>query len=140
MIAADLTLSSTTRTTAGVLLLTIVAVEVGGIAVLRMTRGAQPATEFQKAFARAGHAHAGVFVVFAILAQILADAAEVEGVLGVLARDGIWVAAILFPAGFFLSSAGTGRIEPNRLIYLLYAGIVALTVGVVTLGIGLLTA
>ncbi len=140
MIAAALTLSSETRTTAGILLLTIVAVEFGGITVLRMTRGSQQATEFQRAFARAGHAHAGVFVVFAILAQLLADAAELDGVVEILARDGIWVAAILFPAGFFLSSVGAGRTEPNRLIYLLYAGIVALTVGVVTLGIGLLTA
>jgi hypothetical protein len=46
----------------------------------------------------------------------------------------------MFPAGFFLSSAGRGRTEPNRLIYLVYAGAVALAAGVVSLGIGLLTA
>jgi hypothetical protein len=58
----------------------------------------------------------------------------------VLARDGIWAAAILFPAGFFLSSAGRGATQPNRLILLLYAGAACLTAGVLTLGIGLLTA
>jgi hypothetical protein len=69
----------------------------------RDVRGGQPVvTEFQKSFARAGHAHAGVFVVFALLAQILADAADLNGIANVLARDGIWAAAILFPAGFFL--------------------------------------
>jgi hypothetical protein len=38
------------------------------------------------------------------------------------------------------SSAGPERTEPNRLIVLLYAGVVSLTVGVVALGVGLLTA
>jgi drug/metabolite transporter superfamily protein YnfA len=135
-----LTLSSDTQTTAGILLLTIVAVEFGGVAMLRIVRGHQPATEFQRAFARAGHAHAGVFVVFALVAQIFADAADLDGVANVLARDGIWAAAILFPAGFFLSSSVPGATQPNRLIVLVYAGAAALTAGVLALGIGLLTA
>ena len=139
-ILAATTLSSDTRTTTGILLLTIVAVELGGLAMLRIVRGRQPATPFQRSFARAGHAHAGVFVVFAIVGQILADAAALDGIDNLLGRNGIWLAAILFPAGFFLSSAGSGRTQPNRLIVLLYAGAVCLTVGVVALGIGLLTA
>ena len=77
---AALSLSSDSRTTAGVLLLTIVAVEFGGLTVLRIVRGRQPATEFQKSFARAGHAHAGVLVVLALLALIYADAAGLNGV------------------------------------------------------------
>jgi hypothetical protein len=128
------------RTTAGVLLLTIVAVELGGLTVLRMVRGQQPATAFQQAFARAGHAHAGVLVILALVVQLYADAAELTGLPDFLARSGVWIAAILFPAGFFLSSAGRGRTEPNRLIYLVYAGAVTLAAGVVSLGIGLLTA
>jgi hypothetical protein len=82
----------------------------------------------------------GVFVVFALVAQILADAADLDGVPNVLARDGIWAAAVLFPAGFFLSSATRGTTQPNRLIVLVYAGAVALTTGVLALGIGLLAA
>ncbi len=102
-------LSNDSRTTAGILLLTIVAVEYGGLVMLRIVRGNQPATDFQRAFARAGHAHAGVFVVFALVAQILADSADLHGVANALARDGIWVAAILFPAGFFLLARATAR-------------------------------
>ncbi len=135
-----ITLSSDTRTTAGVLLLTLVAVELGGLAVLRIVRGHDPATPFQLAFARAGHAHAGVLVILALVALLYADAAELDGVWNAVARSGIWVAAILFPAGFFLSSAGRGRTEPNRLIILVYLGAAALAAGVVSLGIGLLTA
>jgi hypothetical protein len=137
---AALALSTASRTTAGILLLTVLAVEFGGVTVLRMIRGRQPATEFQKTFARAGHAHAGVFVIFALVAQILADAAQLHGVTNVLARDGIWAAAILFPAGFFGSSAGRGATKPNGLLSLVYLGAAALAAGVLSLGIGLLTA
>ena len=137
---AALSLSNDSRTTAGILLLTILAVEFGGLTVLRMIRGQQPATEFQKSFARAGHAHAGVFVVFALVAQIFADAADLHGVVNIIARDGIWAAAILFPAGFFGSSAGRGVTQPNKLIVLVYLGAVALAASVLALGIGLLTA
>jgi hypothetical protein len=137
---AALALSNNSRTTAGILLLTILAVEFGGLTVLRMIRGQQPATEFQKSFARAGHAHAGVFVVFALVAQIFADAADLHGAVNIIARDGIWAAAILFPAGFFGSSAGRGATQPNKLIVLVYLGAVALAAGVLALGIGLLTA
>ena len=56
-----------------------------------------------------------------------------------LARNGIWAAAVLMPAGFFLSSAGRDVVRPNRLIVLLYAGMVSLALGVASLGIGLLT-
>ncbi len=135
-----LTLSHDTRSTAGVLLLTLVAVEYGGWYLLRIVRGRVPMTEFQRAFARAGHAHAGVLVTLALVGQILADAARLDGPLALLARDGLWAAAILMSAGFFLSSAGRGVTAPNRFIVLLYAGVVALALGVVALGIGLLAA
>ncbi len=135
-----LTLFHDTRSTAGVLLLTLVAVEYGGWYLLRIARGRVPMTEFQRAFARAGHAHAGVLVTLALVGQILADAARLDGPLALLARDGLWAAAILMSAGFFLSAAGRGVTAPNRFILLLYAGVVALALGVVALGIGLLAA
>ena len=78
-------------------------------------------------------------MIFALIALILADATHLHGAANVLARDGIWAAAILFPAGFFGSSAGGGATRPNRLIVLVYLGAAALTAGVLTLGIGLLS-
>ena len=132
-------LSSASQTTAGVLLLTIVAVEFGGWYVLQLVTGRQEATPFQKTFARAGHAHAGVLVSLALICQIFADAAALEGPLASLARSGVPLAAILIPAGYFFSSAGRGVTEPNRLIVLIYVGAVSLALGVVALGIGLLT-
>ncbi len=135
-----LTLSPDARTTAGVLLLAIVAVEYGGWFMLRIVRGHEPKTPFQQAFAPAGHAHAGVLVTLALVAQLLVDAAGLRGLPATLARNGIPWAAVLMPAGFFLSSAGPGRAEPNRLIVLLYAGMVCLALGVVALEVGLLAA
>ncbi len=133
-------LSPDSRTTAGVLLLAIVGIEWGGAFMLRIVGGRQPATGFQRAFFRAGHAHAGVLVTLALVGQVLADTVQLPVPLSFLARNGIATAAILMPAGFFLSAAGRGVTRPNRLIVLLYAGAVSLALGAVSLGVGLLAA
>lgn len=133
-----LTLSAAAQETAGALLLSLVFVEFGGTYVLRLVRKTKPATDFQVTFARAGHAHAGVLVTLALVCQVLADAAGVNGVGGSVARSGIPLAAVLMPAGFFLSSIGEERNEPNRLIVLIYAGAVSLAAGALALGIGLI--
>jgi hypothetical protein len=120
-------------------LLTIVAIEYGGWFMLRVVRGRQPATPFQQSFYRAGHAHAGVLVTLALVGQILASSVHAAGLLGFLARNGIWAAAILMPAGFFLSAVGRNVTQPNRLILVLYTGAAVLAVGVASLGLALLT-
>lgn len=135
-----LRLSTDSQTTAGILLLTIVAVEYGGTFMLRIVRGSVPMTPFQHAFARAGHAHAGVLVTLGLVCQILADAAQLDGVVATLARSGVPLAAILMSAGFFLSSVGKDVRQPNRVVVLVYAGALSLAAGVVSLGVGLLTA
>lgn len=137
---ATLLLSPDSRSAAGALLLTIVAIEYGGWFMLRVVRGGQPATPFQQAFYRAGHAHAGVLVSLALVCQILADATHMSGLPAFFARNGVPAAAILMSAGFFLSAAGRGATRPNRLILLLYAGVASLAIGVISLGVGLLTA
>ena len=99
-----LLLSADARFTAGILLLTIVAVESGGWFMLRVLGGQQAATGFQKAFFRAGHAHAGVLVILSLVAQIYADATGLTGPVAWLARSAVPLAAILMPAGFFFSA------------------------------------
>jgi hypothetical protein len=131
-------LSDAARQTAGILLLTITAVELGGAFLLRIVGGRHAATELQRVHFRAGHAHAGVFVTLALAMQPLADAADLDGLAGELARRGVPLAAILLPAGFFLSVARQGATTPNRLFLLIPAGAVALAAGVVSLGAGLL--
>lgn len=135
-----LPLSESVRTLAGIVLLAITTVEFGGTFMLRVVRGSVPMTPFQQAFARAGHAHAGVLVTLGLVAAILADATTLTGGWAWLARSGVAVSAILMSAGFFFSSMGKEVHQPNRWIVLLWAGAALLAVAVVTLGVGLLVA
>lgn len=80
-----------------------------------------------------------MLVVFGLVCQLYADAIGLSQPWSSIARSGVPLAAILMPAGFFFASAGAGRTEPNRFIWLVYAGAVSLAIGAVTLGIGVLT-
>lgn len=133
-------MSDETRVLAGILLLSLVTVETGGLYLLKLWRSRDGVTDFQIGFARAGHAHAGVLLVLALTALLYADAAGLSGVWNWLARSGVPVAAILMPAGFFAASAGHGRTRPNRMIVVVLVGAAALAVGLGSLGIGLLVA
>ena len=133
-------MSDESKFLAGVLLLALVTVETGGLYLVRLVRGRAPATPFQLGFARAGHAHAGVLLVLALVCQLLADETSQSGLGDWLSRSGVAVAALLMPAGFFFSSAGRDRTGPNRLIVLVYAGAVVLAAGLASLGVGLLVA
>ncbi|CAN5556019.1 hypothetical protein BH20ACT23_BH20ACT23_25420 [soil metagenome] len=133
-------LSASSLSTAGVLLLSILAIESGGYYMLKIVRGRASVTEFQQNFARAGHAHAGVLVTLALICQLFVDAAGMSGFAELIARNGVPLAAILMSAGFFFSSMGKGATKPNGFIALLYAGTVSLALGVAFLGYGLITA
>ncbi|HKX75493.1 MAG TPA: hypothetical protein VJR05_08885 [Acidimicrobiia bacterium] len=131
-------LTDATRQTAGVLLIAITFVEYGGTFLLRVVGGGNAFTPFQKAFFRAGHAHAGVLVILSLLALLYADTLALGGFGRFGARSAIPLAAILMPAGFFFSALGRGRERANRLIVLVYLGAASLAIGVVTLGLALL--
>lgn len=55
-----------------------------------------------------------------------------------MARHAIPAAAILLPVAFFVSVLSPDATEPNALISLAYLGAVSLSVGVLTVGVGLL--
>jgi hypothetical protein len=136
----DLALSDASRIIAGVVLITVPTIEFGGVFLTRVVRGAVPMTDFQKAFARAGHAHAGVLVTLGLVGLILVDAADLSGPLAWVGRLGIPLAAVLMSAGFFASSAGRDVTQPNKAIWVLWLGAVSLAAGALSLGIGLLAA
>ena len=135
-----LSLSDASRSTAAILILSTVVIETGGLYLLAMHRGQVQRTPFQMAFARAGHAHAGVLVTLSLVVQLFADATALAEPWSWLARSGIPAAAILMPIGFFAASAGAGRTSPSGLVAIVYLGAAFLAVGAVTLGIGLLVA
>lgn len=133
-------MSDETRILAGILLLSLVTVETGGLYLVKLWRSSEGVTDFQIGFARAGHAHAGVLLVLSLTALLYADTAGLTGLWNAVARSGVPAAAILMPAGFFAASMGRGRTKPNKLIALVFAGAVVLALGLGSLGIGLLTA
>jgi hypothetical protein len=133
-------MSDESRILAGILFLSLVTVETGGLYMVKLWKDAAGATPFQIGFARAGHAHAGVLLVLGLLSQLYVDQTDLTGVLGWVARSGVPVAAILMPGGFFAASVGKGLTRPNRFIALVYAGATVLAISLTTLGIGLLVA
>jgi uncharacterized membrane protein len=89
---------------------------------------------------RAGHAHAGVYLVLSLVMLRYVDEAVLSPFWKWLARTGAPVAAILIPAAFFLSVASPGSKEPNGLMNLAYIGALFLAAAVLSLGIGLIRA
>jgi hypothetical protein len=136
----QLALSDATRILAGVVMITVFTIEIGGWFMTKISRGSVPMSEFQKSFARAGHGHAGVLVILSLVGLILVDATGLTGFLLWVARLGIPLAAILMPAGFFAASGGSGTTEPNRLMPVVWVGAACLAIGTLTLGIGLVAA
>jgi hypothetical protein len=136
-----LRLSRHSRILAAVLLFAFVTIEYGGYYLVRVVSGQEAElTEFQLAFSRAGHAHAGVLVTLGLVGLILADATGLTGFRGYLARHAVPIGALLMAVGFFLSSSDPGATEPNSLIVLVWIGAVSLAIGVITLAMGLFTA
>jgi hypothetical protein len=133
-------LSDAARVTAGIVVLSVVAIESGGAFLVAVVTGRAPATAFQTSFYRAGHAHAGVLVILGLVCLLLAGATALTGFWWWLAATGVLVSAVVLPAGFFLSALGAGRERPNRAVVLLPVGAVVLAAGLVALGVGLLTA
>lgn len=130
-------LSPTTVTTGGVVLLTVVAIAYGGTFLLRVVGGGARANALQLAYFRAGHAHAGVLVILGLVVTLYVDLAGVADPWRVLSGL-VLVAAILMPAGFFLSVVGPDPDRPNALRVLVWAGAACLAAGVAAAGAGLL--
>jgi len=133
-------LTDSSMTTMGILLLALVTVESGGVFMARVATGGHPANQLQTNFFRAGHAHAGVLLILGIVVQIPLSQVDNSGLAGWLASGGVPVAAILMPAGFFLSVLGKDPAKPSRLIGLLWAGAVMLILGLLSAGVLVLRA
>ncbi len=136
-------MSGTTLQLAGILLIAMVTIEYGGISLLRFIAGRVPGyldNPVRRALFTAGHAHAGVLVLLALVGLLYVDGADLSGAAKNVVRESLAVAPILVSAGFFLSIVPPAATKPNRLIVLVYLGASSLAIGLVTLGVGLLRA
>lgn len=127
----------TTRLTAFVLF-AIVTVEFGGWSLLGFLTSQATLTPFQEQFFRAGHGHAGVLLILALVFLLLIERSSFK------ARTQLWLSLTLLvgiliqSGGFFVhmligeegvASAGT---------WLTRSGAVLLAIALISLGVGLL--
>jgi len=128
------------RVMAGILLVILPTVMLGGVSILTLLIGTPEymANRLRQDLWRAGHAHAGVFLILSLVALRYVDEARLTEGWKRLVRSGIPATAILIPAAFFLSVLTPAATQPNAFINLAYVGAILLALSVVTLGIGLI--
>jgi len=136
-------MSRATRLMAGLILVLVPTIELGGsflLAALIDRDSGYMTNPLRQNFFRAGHAHAGVLTILSLVCQIFVDAARLSRALAWLVRVGTPLSGILISAGFFVSVLAPGATEPGRAVALIYTGAVLLAASVLSLGIGLLRA
>jgi hypothetical protein len=134
-------MSRATQWIAAILFLSLPTVMIGGNALLRFIRTNEPGyldNPVRQDLFRAGHAHAGVWVILALVAMLYVDRVNLSDTAAWVVRIGMAAAPILMPLGFFLSVAPPSATKPNGLIALVYLGAACLAAGVVTMGVGLI--
>jgi heme/copper-type cytochrome/quinol oxidase subunit 4 len=132
--------SPQSRLVAGILLILVPTVEMGGASILSLLI-ADPSysqNDLRQDLWRAGHAHAGVWLVLSLVALRYVDEATLSERMKWLVRLAFPVAALLMPLAFFLSVLSPEATEPNAMIYLAYVAGVVLAVGLLVLGVGLI--
>lgn len=131
------------RMVAGVLLVVLPTVMFGGLSLLSfLTRNVPGYNDnpLRHDLWRAGHAHAGVYLILSLVMLRYVDEAVLSPFWKWLARAGAPIAAILIPAAFFLSVVSPTATRPNRLMNLAYVGALFLAGAVLSLGVGLIRA
>ena len=86
---------------------------------------------------RAGHAHAGVWLVLSLVTLRYVDEASLSEGLRWVVRLAFPIAAVLMALAFFLSVLSPEATEPNAMINLAFVAGLLLAVGLLVLGIGL---
>lgn len=136
-------MSKESRLLAGIVLVTVPTVMFGGLTLLSHLVGRVPGyadNPLRQDLWRAGHAHAGVYLILSLVLLRYVDEAALSPPWKWVARLAAPVAAILVPAAFFLSVLSPSATEAGPLLHLAYPGAAILAVGVLALGVGLIRA
>jgi hypothetical protein len=134
-------MSDASRQLAGILFVAIPTIEFGGWSLLRMIARRIPGyldNPVRQNLFRAGHAHAGVLLILALVGIFYVDQTDLPEGVRTLVRTGFALAPILMSAGFFLSVIPPRAERPSRMITLVYLGAALLAAATVTLGLSLL--
>lgn len=134
-------MSDATRWMVALLFISVPTIAFGGyflLTILRRKAGTEGISEVQRTYFRAGHAHAGVLVLLAIVGQFVLDYARFPDSAVWALRIGLVVAPLLISGGFFGGAPRTPDSKPAALIALVPIGAVVLSVTTVGVGISLL--
>jgi hypothetical protein len=130
-------MSPQSRLVAGIVLIIVPTVEIGGASILSLLI-ADPAyaqNDLRQDLWRAGHA---VWLVLSLVALRYVDEATLSEGMRWVVRVAFPVAALLMALGFFLSVLSPEAKEPNALINLTFVAGLLLAVGLLVLGVGLI--
>jgi hypothetical protein len=133
-------MSPQSRLVAGIVLIIVPTVEIGGASILSLLIGDPQygQNDLRQDLWRAGHAHAGVWLVLSLVTLRYVDEAALSEGLRWVVRLAFPVAAVLMALGFFLSVIPEDAREPNGVIYLAYVAGLLLAVGLLVLAVGLI--
>jgi hypothetical protein len=133
-------MSPQSRLVAGIVLIVVPTVEIGGASILSLLI-ADPAyaqNDLRQDLWRAGHAHAGVWLVLSLVVLRYVDEATLSEGMRWLVRLAFPSAAVLMALAFFLSVLSPEATEPNAMIYLAYVAGAVLGAGLLVLAVGLI--
>jgi hypothetical protein len=132
-------MTPSTKKYAGALFLLLVTVETGGNFLFKvLERRVVIADPTQLAYFRAGHAHAGVILLLALVATLYLDHTGLGGRTRATVRVLLLAAPLLMSAGFFGSGLGvTDAALQGVARVALYSGAVALALALGSTSVGL---
>ena len=132
-------MSQQSRRVAGLLLIIMPTVVIGGVSVLTLLVNdpEYTANPLRQDLWRAGHAHAGVLLILSLVALRYVDEANLAERTRWFVRLAFPAAAVLLPVAYFLSVLSPDATDPNPLVNLAYVGAVVLVGGMLALGVGL---
>lgn len=131
-------MSDATRWMVAIAFISLPTIAFGGsflLSILRRQVGTENFTAAQRDYFRAGHAHAGVLVLLAIVGQLVLDSSLFPEWAVWALRIGLFVSPLLISGGFFGGAPRTADGPAGPLVKLIPLGAIILSLS--TLGVGL---
>lgn len=108
------------------------------LSILKRQSGTENVTSEQRDYFRAGHAHAGVLILLAIVGQLVLDYSRFNESITWVLRIGLFVAPVLISGGFFGGAPRKAGAPTTPLIKLIPLGAIVLALSTIGVGVSLL--
>jgi hypothetical protein len=132
-------LSNISRSLCGISLLTVPAIEYGGVLLLgTLVKREGRVSPARRRLTRTGHAHAGALLMLSLICQMLVDSISLTPGACWFIRIGLLIGSLLVPMGFVLATGAPPSKQPEGAIQIVFAGDFIFAVCIVTLGVELL--